>query len=388
MRPHLVVAAILLAAAAGGMALAVVMRLGLPAAAAPLAQSTEPSPCILSADASAQPRVMLLGETTAITLGVDYTCPYEPVPLHVVFVLDGSGSMTGEPSRRNKATAREAIDRLAQQSTTPVQFGVIEFNGSARTLCRLTPSPDQAKSCVARVAAVGPSCVDCGIREGLAVLAAGRAGAGLLNEVMVIMSDGSNNAGCPPVLTAARQAKAQGVVVVTACSSDACGTQCLMEAASSARYFVKADEHPALLDTLDRIAGAVSIHDWVRPRRWIITDTLPANMALVPGSVIPPADISPAGDQLVWTTGSPAPITVTYRLRPTALGTHPTSLGARVTMWDSLDRAVTAAFPVPMVSVLEPFRPMPTATPRPATTTPLPPRWAVFVPKAERGVAP
>jgi hypothetical protein len=329
---------------------------------------------------------LLLGEPVAVTLAVQSACPVEEIPLHIVFVMDGSGTMAGEPGVRIQQTARDTIDLMMSKATTAlVQAGVVEFNASARTLCELTSSADQAKGCLGQVGAAGPSCVDCGIREGLKLLIAGRrSGAMPINEVMVVLSDSLNAAGCPPVITAARQAKAQGVIVMTACASNACDVQCLREAASSPRYAFAIDQHQNLLAAFGRIARDSFTH--ALALRWAITETLPANMALVPGSANPPAVISPAGDRLVWTLSSRAPVTVTYRLRPAAPGVHPTSLGARATMWDSRDRAVTTEFPLPLVSVLEPFPPTATATATQAPETPTtqPTRWSVYLPKAER----
>ncbi|RIL08344.1 hypothetical protein DCC79_14045 [bacterium] len=340
--------------------------------AAPTA-TPAPSACIADATKYAYPHTVLLGETLSITLTFRAVCPAGATPLHVVLVLDASGSMAGEPSRQMKDAAKMLIDRLDLQNNPSTQVGVVQFNAGATTLCELTNTSGQAKACVSRVAAEGGTCVDCGIHEGLRVLLSGRRkaqGANAINEVMVVFADGANNAGCDAVLQAARQAKAQGIVVITVCLGPGCDTQCMRQAASSARYFFEIGDTAGLMAVFERIRTDVLSIDL---RRLTLVDVLPPNMQLVPDSAVPAADVSADGRTLKWVqTFVPSDgLTVTFKARPLEVGRHPTNVVARVDFVDKLDAAGSAVFPVPFVDVMA----------VPGTPVPAPPQarhaWAV-----------
>jgi len=371
--------------------------------AAPV-QPAEPSPCTVDARKVARPAALLLGETAAVTLAAKIDCSAARDALHVVLVLDASGSMVGDPNREMKAAAKGLVDRLNLRDDPMARVGVVEFSDAARTLCQLTNNAAQAKSCIDRIGADGGTCVDCGIAEGLRVLLQGRRvvqDPEGISEVMVVLTDGGNGAGCDPVLQAARQAKAQGVLLMTVCVGTACDTTCMRSAASSARYFFDVVDGGGLVLAFDRIASDLAR---TAVRRLTITDTLPVNMALVPGSDMPPAVVSPDGRQLVWAeTGfAAAEITLTFKVRPAEPGTWPTNANAAGEFLDHRGRVGRMTFPVPSITVLRPIpNPTPAESPSPGatpvatatstavpaetpTSTARPPRWTVYLPAVRR----
>lgn len=94
----------------------------------------------------------------------------------------------------------------------------------------------------------------------------------------------------------------------------------------------------------------------------VITDRIPSNMRLVPGSIQPPAEILPDGS-LRWSladVGLNGPPELRYALEPLAAGTWPTNLEAVAAYTDGLGTAGRLVFPVPEVEVLAPA---PSATP-------------------------
>ena len=123
--------------------------------ASPAAQGQGESACIAVRDKFANPGVILLGETVDVTLTVTALCAGEAFPLHIVLVLDASGSMSGEPNREMKKAARELIKRLDMRNNPSTKVGVVSFNTSANTLCQLTDSSSRANSCVNKVGAAG-----------------------------------------------------------------------------------------------------------------------------------------------------------------------------------------------------------------------------------------
>lgn len=337
-----------------------------------------PSACIGDATKHAFPHTVLLGETLSITLTFRATCPQTDLPLHIVLVLDASGSMAGDPSRQMKDAAKMLIDRLDLRNNPGTKVGVVQFNAAATTLCELTNTASQAKSCVSRVAAEGGTCIDCGIREGLRVLLSGRREAGIaadLAETMVVFADGANNAGCESVLSAARQAKAQGIIMISVCMGAGCDAQCMRQAASSARYFYEIGDAAGLIavfENIRRTLGAAML------RRLTIVDSLPPNMDLVPDSPIPAADVSPDGRTLTWQSNfQPAEgMTVTFKVRPREVGQHPTNVAARAEFVDGTRAVGAVTYPVPLVQVLAVPGVAPSPTPAPAPPEARP-EWGV-----------
>jgi uncharacterized protein YegL len=327
-----------------------------PAAATPLGQTA--SSCEVKAGKLAFPDVMLLGETTSVTLTFSAVCAGETSPLHLVLVVDASGSMMGDPSQRIRSAVKTIVKGLDLPDNPSTKVGIVEFNDTARTLCRLMNDEGKLMGCAGQVSAHGGTAIDRGIVEGLKVVAAGRVGLGegvTPNEVMVVVSDGANNTGCDPVKSAARRAKGQGVLVITVCVGGGCDAQCMREAASSARYFFQVDDASQLVPIFDRIRTDLTAQAL---RRLTVVDTIPANMDLVAGTVDPPASLSPDRKTLTWDyQGAPSlGVTLTFQLRPREAGSHPTNLAAVADFVDQENRAGSVAFPVPSVTVFRAVR--------------------------------
>lgn len=354
--------------------LAFLPLLGLPTAhASPPRQAPAASPCTVAADKAASPGVIGLGEIAHVNFTMRFTCP-DARAIHLVMVLDASNSMQGDPSRRMKDAMRLMVDQLQMASHPEVKVGVVGFASGALTMCQLTNSAEQAKSCIGRVGTSGGSCIDCGVREGLRVLLNGRrttpAQARDFVEVMLIVSNGANVGGCDPVAQAVRQVKAQGVLVATVCVSGACDSQCMHATASSARYFFQLDSPAQLTAVIDRLLtgdGPSMIF-----KRITIADTLPANMPLVPGSAVP-APSQAAGNQLTWEWRLiPAGfVSATFQVRPQALGQWPANVQATGDFVDHLGRTGVLTFTIPSILVGQATSTV-TPTPLPATITPTP----------------
>jgi hypothetical protein len=357
-----------------GLALAGIYSATPPAAAAPLRRIPAPSPCLAVGEATVQPRLLLLGETTAVTLALRVVCPVEPpIPLHVVLVIDGSGSVEAESRAGIKQAAGRLVDAIARNYPES-RIGVAGADARARSPCPLTGELDQVKQCIDRAGAGGSAAGDAGIREGLRVIFAGRraaADADAISEVMVWFSSGKYDRGCDPLLGAASQVKRQGIIMITACLGGDCDTPCLRAAASSSRYFFT--DIDSLLRVFDRIRSDAAR---LGVRRVTIIDVLPPTVAYVPLSAEPEAVLSPAGDQLVWTVNFVPPdgLTVTLRLRPLHAGRHSVSLETVAEFIDNKNHTGSFTYPAITVTVLEPY---PHATP-----TPAPKRWVAYLPVA------
>jgi len=343
------------------------------AGAAPAAQRE--SACEANPNKEAFPNVLLLGETTTITLTFNAVCAGETTPLHLVFVLDESGSMQGEPINQLKSAVKTIIRGLNLADNPTTLVGIVAFQSVARTLCKLTNDEGRLLSCAGKLNASGGTAIDRGIIEGLKVLADGRKGLGAdvtPNEVMIVVSDGQNNAGCDSVKSAARRAKGQGVLVITVCVGGGCDAQCMRECASSARYYFEVDSAGQLVNIFDKLRDTVT---QITLRRLTIVDTIPANMEYIDDSSDPPAEVSSDKKTLTWEMQSVAKggVVMTFKVRPLEVGYHPTNTEARAEFTDNQNRSGDAVFRVPYVTVFQPVQiPAPTEPPPTPTKAPTP----------------
>ena len=340
------------------------------ASAAPAAQRV--SACEANPGKEAYPNVLLLGETTTITLTFNAVCAGETNPLHLVFVLDESGSMQGDPINQLKQAVKTIIRGMALPDNPTTKIGIVAFQSTARTLCKLMNDEGRLLSCAGKLTANGGTQIDRGIIEALKVLADGRKGLGddvEPNEVMIVVSDGQNNTGCDSVKSAARRARGQGVLVITVCVGGGCDAQCMRECASSARYFFEVDNAGQLVNIFDKLRDTVT---QVTLRRLTVVDTIPANMELIDDSDDPPAEVSSDKKTLKWEFQSVAKdgVVLTFKLRPLEVGYHPTNTEAVAEFTDNQNKSGQSIFRVPYVTVFQPVQIPAPSEPPPTTTVP------------------
>jgi uncharacterized protein YegL len=368
---------LLVAAAAVGIG---ALGAGAGVGAAPGQATPVPSPsptlagCVAQFTKTVWPDHVALGETVSVTLHARPVCPVRDFPLHVVLVMDGSASMLGSPTRSMKEAARRFVQDLHLGPDKTIEVGVVDYNTGSRTLCQLSTDEAEVLRCVDRVGTVGDAKMDVGMTEGLRVLAQGRRGIdrSSLLEVMIVMSDCQDAAGCDPARQAASQVKGQGVLLATVCISNACDSTCMRQLASSPRYFFLVDAFRTFGPLLEWYWRYVAT---VPARSLSIDDTLAADMTYVAGSAVPTASrLVTATRSLAWDwrsidTGLPGEgVTATYRVATTQGGVRPVNLVATGVMTDSRGYVFRWTFPVPEVFVSEPPSPTPRTSPSPAAT--------------------
>jgi uncharacterized protein YegL len=349
------------AASAAGLWLSVHVATASEIVAVPGQVSTLASTCSVLADKTADPGYVLMGETVDISLSASGVCAGDQSGLHVVLVLDSSGSMAGQASADMKDAAVAFVRDLELESHPNRMAGVVEYHSVARTRCMLTSQTTRVLGCIRGVGSAGGSRIDLGIQEGLKVLMRGRSGVAYresLREVMIVLSDGDNNAGCPPVLAAAASATDQGILVITACLGPLCNSSCLRSAATSPRHYFEAANSGAMGDIFDRIGKTIT---GLSLRRVTIREVLPPNMEYVPDSAAPPAMVNPADRSLTWeeTHIAGAGVTVTYKMRPLEAGSWPTSELSNATFLAYSGPQETQSFNIPRISVLRARAPNP-----------------------------
>ena len=336
------------------LAIAVTVTLirALPVAAMPAEQAEPVSDCIVNLRTAVSPPVILLGEDTLVTLHAKALCPTIQ-PLHLVFVLGEPGAMQGDPINQLSGAVKAMIRSLKLADNPSTQVGIVAFQSSARTLCKLMNDEGRLLSCAGKLAAHGGTAIDRGIIQGLKDLADGRRGLDPNvepNEVMIVVTNSMNGAGCDPVKSAARRAKGQGVLVVTVGIGANVDMQCLKECASSSRYafdLIDPTQIPSVFDKLIATLPETAL------LRLTVRETIATGMAYVDDSAIPGADVSGDRMTLEWAVrGVPREgVTLSYRIRPLAAGHHAVSLGASAEFIDLSYRVGHAAFPIPRISV-------------------------------------
>jgi len=380
------------------------------------------APCEVTPGKVAAPARLPLGATTGVTLVLAGDCGAAHEMLDVVLAIDASCMMTGD----RLAKVREAGARFVEAMVQPRdRIAVVSFNdvaGGARLRAPLTDDKGALKSVLA---SFGTDCqpirffpdrrsdarMSDGLRAGREALfgPAGRAGAG---KVLVLVSPSAFDRevverlfgrwiadAAPPGVTEREHAMweawrlwEEGVRAYTVGVGE---PQAGIGPPPAPTPDLQSTHPPdqGLLASMANPAGAyrmalapgdlVAVYaDLGRElsrrvlfQTLVITDRVPANMRLLPGSVRPPAQVQPDGT-LKWTftdvplTGPPP---LTYALEPLQSGRWPTNLDARAAYTDGLGYQGEAVFPVPEVEVIGPtpsatWTPEATPTDRPAAT--------------------
>jgi len=319
------------------------------------------------------PRVLLLGETVDVTMTVRVVCGGEPIPRHIVLVLDGSTSMAGSPNQAMRQAAIDFVHGLELATHPSIQVGVVGFDAAARVLTPLTNDENTVIGAINQIGATGGTRIDLGLTAGLLVLLRGRDDAEAADEVLVVLSDGDNNSGCYPVLEIARQIRAEGVDITAICLGPDCDGPCMRQVPGSDRawLYYEITQTAGLPAAFARILQQVM--DNVA-REVTVTDTLGEYVEYEPGSAEPsPSAPSDPDHWLVWREHVvPVDgITLTYTVRPLRTGTVAVSRETRGEMVDHLGRTRAWFFNLPSVTVLHSETvPTPGETPGPHPTGP------------------
>ena len=224
---------------------------------------------------------LALGQQSAVTATLDMTLPEPPGHTHLVLVADRSGSMAGEPITRLLEGARLMLDRLETIAADDFAAAIVRFNNVSDLLCDLTGDFGKLRGCVDRIApAEGGTNIAFGLQEGHRAMK--KDGSWIGGKDLVVFTDGANNAGCDPVLVAARDVKADGVVLHAVCLGGGCDAMCMQMAASSPRHFFNVPLNADLPQVLDSIAQDLLARRGVEVVNLDLT--VPAHLRLVPGS--------------------------------------------------------------------------------------------------------
>ena len=323
------------------------------AQASPAEQIEASSPCRTYGKVSTQPNTMLFGEYFTTTIRVDAACADYGDALHIVLVLDASGSMAGGPTNAMKKAARQFINRLALKGKPDTRVGVVQFNESALVLCQLTRDSGRASSCVGRVGASGGTAIDMGIFEGHDVMRKGRSlvPAGPINEIMIVLTDGANNDGCLRIEQQATLAKNAGIQIYSICVGSGCDPVCMRLVASGTSFFYTLNNASVLSLVFERIRESIIT---TRFKKLEVFADVPANMEIVISSISGNGRWEERDRIIYWeeefvaTSG----MTLTYRQRALESGFQPVSSAIWADSTDLWGRQRREDFSVPKVLIL------------------------------------
>ncbi|MBK6768018.1 MAG: VWA domain-containing protein [Ardenticatenales bacterium] len=323
-----------------------------------------------------------LSETVSVTLTVR-GCTAGVFPLHVVFVVDNHLG-ENDDVRAVRSAIDDVVAKLDMPANPSTKVAVIGFGATVRTLTGLTNDDQRVRSAVRRARGASGDAVDRGLDTARRELARGRRGHDpyTIRGMIILFSSAAWAAGrdgsCSAALSAAGRAKSEGILVLSVLSGppSSGGVPCMQRIATSPVYYFDSRQLDPLTKYFDpvrrQVAGDASL-----PVNLVITDTIAPAFDVDPPTVDPsPSVTSPDGRTLRWQlpatiTYPAAAITVTYRLRPTAIGLWPVSLGATAAFTDARAARGTVAFPPASIEVVDPA--FTDARICPATRSPVPP---------------
>ncbi len=178
-----------------------------------------------------------------------------PVETHadVALVIDTSSTMTGDKLAAAKAAAQLFVDRLDLPAD---RAAVIGFNRTATLASGLSDDRRALRSAIDGLSIVPGTVIDGGLRLATAELTGPR-GRPDTTHVIVLLSDGQNNAGPAPVRQAAAEARTAGILAYAVAFGEGADLGLLGEVAGDPRRLYVALGSEDLERIYGEIAGVI-----------------------------------------------------------------------------------------------------------------------------------
>jgi RHS repeat-associated protein len=246
------------------------------------------------------------GTSPPATKTINVVCP----GIDVMLVLDRSRSMRDPVSAPVIEVAKAAAKQFASYlDFTKDQCGIVSFAESASSPIDLTLGNNLANinSRIDAIEALGSTCIDCGIDAATTELTSARHRVGNL-RVMVILTDGLNNAGPPPLLASAAAAKnsPNHVRLITIGLGVGVDKDTLISAASSPDDFYDAPTSDQLAGKFAEIAATLCRLAFSRPA----LSAGPDKVVHLPGTATLDGSVTDDGNtgngifNLIWSVAS------------------------------------------------------------------------------------
>ncbi|MCB0216314.1 MAG: VWA domain-containing protein [Chloroflexi bacterium] len=352
--------------------------LGRPVQAAPLGQGGESSSCsdldlatgLPLSTRVISPTAIRECESAVISTTVRVSC--DSVPLHIILVLDRSGSMVGQPIRDVRDAARALVDVLDMDNNPNTQVGIISHGGRPSTDVRLTNNAGQVRGKIASLDVRASDYEDnlpAAITEAKNQLVRARKDVPVTPvDVMVVLSDGGQTFPPPQAVQAAGAAKGQDILVVAVCMENGTpgGCAAMARVASSRRYYFESRGTSGLTRIFREIAEDVT---QIYLRSMKIVDTLPLGLDYVADSASPEADFDAADRTLTWDLRfiSKAGAELAYTVEPSAVTTYTVAAESKVEYRDTRGAIGRMSLPTAVLTVTS------LCVPPPVVTSEIPP---------------
>ena len=337
--------------------------------APPTATPRPPSPCTVTTAFSADPGRIPLGYASKLTVGLQATCPAQlATPVHIVLVIDASGSMAGERIRQTQFALKDFVRGLRLADHPDTMVGVVIFNSNASTLCKLINHEGRVNSCLGAISPNGGTAIDRGLIEGLKVLTAGRAGMVSdipIREFMVLVSDADASVSCTLPAAAAARVHNQEVVLLSVALGATAEAVCLDSLASGPAwaYHVE-DDFTRLRGLFGGITAALADHQ----RPLLAIRLKPGGKLRYHASPVDPAAQSSGDAGWTWLLPSgAAPTRITLWAEPLALGLVPAAEIAEGQLLDAAGGILNFGLTISGIEVVDAAG-LPSATPLPSAT--------------------
>jgi uncharacterized protein YegL len=155
-----------------------------------------------------------------------------PGPVDLVFVLDRSGSMSGDRIAAVKSSSSSFLDRL---NFSRDHAGLVSFASTASLNQAMTSDPAAVRTAINALVASGTTNTGDGINLAQATLA-GHTHPGAL-RVMMLITDGQSNTGPDPVAAASNARSAGTTIIAVGLAVDATARAQLQAIASPHQYY-------------------------------------------------------------------------------------------------------------------------------------------------------
>ena len=309
--------------------------------------------CNLKPAKTANPTDLELGDKADIELKVTGDCPLSDVRNDVMLLVDTSGSMSGPKMAAARTAALEFVGQLDYSLD---QVGLISFSTNVKLVQGLTSNP---RDLIRAIPDLGD---DSGTNMLDAVVMANdefvspRARPEA-RKVIILLTDGQPNSGAELLLAYAQEYRATGRAIYAIGLGLDVDRNFLQAMVSDPSFYFDAPTEYDLSRIFDAVARRVSASALLA--QVTVTDQLPANMRLVPNSVVPPARWSSVTSTLIWDVSSvpPGGLSLRYRVQPLEVGDWPTNVSAVADYVDGVHYKGQLVFPVPHVVVKQTIKP-------------------------------
>lgn len=162
--------------------------------------------------------------------------PQIPSGTDVLFLLDGSDSIGPMLTIEMKKAARKILNAMDLPNNPLAEVAVLQFDRRVQVNCRFMNDDRRLTGCINMVRERPGTDIEAAMAAAHREFVSSRGGALPTNqgdEIILLFSDGHNNAGCERVVPTAKKIKASGIRIISMALGPEANLRCMAELASS-----------------------------------------------------------------------------------------------------------------------------------------------------------